>query len=145
MPGLSGRELAEAIRGRHPGIKVLFQSGHTDDIVVRYGVLHAEVAFLQKPFTIDALAKLGLKPCFHPTRHAFCWKVMTSQSQKQKRNSPRCQQLDREIVSPFHEAFRRSVKLFQAVSHTVLTLRPLGSAPRAWITRRQSRACGIRT
>jgi two-component system cell cycle sensor histidine kinase/response regulator CckA len=57
MPGLSGRELAEAIRGRHRGIKVLFQSGHTDDIVVRYGVLNAEVAFLQKPFNIDALAK----------------------------------------------------------------------------------------
>ena len=57
MPGLSGRGLAEAVRGRDPRIKVLFQSGHTDDMVVRYGVLHSEVAFLQKPLTIDALAK----------------------------------------------------------------------------------------
>ena len=57
MPTLSGRELAEAIRLRDPSIKVVFQSGHTDDIVVRYGILHAEVAFLQKPFTVDALAK----------------------------------------------------------------------------------------
>lgn len=55
--GMSGRELAEALRSRNPDIKVLFQSGYTDDMVVRYGILHAEVAFLQKPFTIDTLAK----------------------------------------------------------------------------------------
>ena len=57
MPGMSGRELAEAFRRYDPGIKVLLQSGHTDDIVVRQGILNAEVAFLQKPFSIDALAK----------------------------------------------------------------------------------------
>jgi two-component system cell cycle sensor histidine kinase/response regulator CckA len=54
---MSGRELAEAFRRYDPGIKVLLQSGHTDDIVVRQGILNAEVAFLQKPFSIDALAK----------------------------------------------------------------------------------------
>jgi CheY-like chemotaxis protein len=57
MPGMSGRELAEAFRVRAPGLKVLFQSGYTDDMVVRHGVLRSEVAFLQKPFTVDALAK----------------------------------------------------------------------------------------
>ena len=57
MPGMSGRELAEVLRTREPGLPVLFQSGYTDDIVVRRGILHAEVAFLHKPFTIDALAK----------------------------------------------------------------------------------------
>ena len=57
MPGMSGRELAEAFRVHDPSIKVLFQSGHTDDIVVRHGILNAEVAFLQKPFSVDALAK----------------------------------------------------------------------------------------
>jgi CheY-like chemotaxis protein len=57
MPGMSGRELAEAFRVRDPGIKVLFQSGYTDDMVVRHGILRAEVAYLQKPFTVDALAK----------------------------------------------------------------------------------------
>jgi two-component system, cell cycle sensor histidine kinase and response regulator CckA len=57
MPGMSGRELAEAFRVHDPSIKVLFQSGHTDDIVVRLGILNSEVAFLQKPFTVGSLAK----------------------------------------------------------------------------------------
>jgi two-component system, cell cycle sensor histidine kinase and response regulator CckA len=57
MPGMSGRALVEALRMRDPGLKVLFQSGYTDDMVMGHGVLHAEVAFLQKPFTVDALAK----------------------------------------------------------------------------------------
>jgi len=30
-------------------------SGCTHDTIVRHGVLAAEVAFLQKPFTLDAL------------------------------------------------------------------------------------------
>ena len=57
MPDLSGREVAEALRARDPGLKVLFQSGYTDDTVVRWGILHAEVAFLKKPFTLDVLAR----------------------------------------------------------------------------------------
>jgi two-component system, cell cycle sensor histidine kinase and response regulator CckA len=32
-------------------------TGYTDDIVVRHGILQTEVPFLQKPFSIDALAK----------------------------------------------------------------------------------------
>jgi two-component system, cell cycle sensor histidine kinase and response regulator CckA len=57
MPDLSGREVAEALRAKDPGLKVLFQSGYTDDTVVRWGVLHAEVAFLKKPITLDVLAR----------------------------------------------------------------------------------------
>jgi two-component system, cell cycle sensor histidine kinase and response regulator CckA len=57
MPGMSGCELAEVLLARDPALKVLFLSGHTSDTVVRHSTAHTEVAFLQKPFTFDALSK----------------------------------------------------------------------------------------
>jgi DNA-binding NtrC family response regulator len=50
MPTMGGRELVEALRARRPEIRVLYISGHTDDAVVRHGVIDASHAFLQKPF-----------------------------------------------------------------------------------------------
>lgn len=57
LPHMSGRELAERVAPLRPDMKLLFMSGYTDDPVVRDGVLNASVAFLQKPFTPDALAR----------------------------------------------------------------------------------------
>jgi len=57
MPKLSGRELAEELHARRAGMKVLYMSGYTDNAIVNTGILHKEVAFLQKPFTPAALTE----------------------------------------------------------------------------------------
>jgi len=56
MPGASGLDLVEKLRGSRPGIRVLFMSGYPADAVVRHGVEEGEVPFLQKPFTMVGLA-----------------------------------------------------------------------------------------
>lgn len=57
MPEMGGGKVAEAVRELRPSTKVLYVSGYTDDAVVRHGILHEQVAFLQKPFTPAVLAR----------------------------------------------------------------------------------------
>jgi CheY-like chemotaxis protein len=57
MPGMSGREVGLLLGPAHPNMKVLFVSGYTDESIVREGILEPGIAFLQKPFTADALAR----------------------------------------------------------------------------------------
>jgi two-component system cell cycle sensor histidine kinase/response regulator CckA len=57
LPGMGGRELAEQVVATRPGTKVLYASGYTNDAVVSYGVKIGEMAFLQKPFTSEDLAR----------------------------------------------------------------------------------------
>jgi PAS domain S-box-containing protein len=57
MPGMGGGELVRRATLIRPQLRVLYMSGYTDDAVVRHGVSDSEVAFLQKPFTLDALSR----------------------------------------------------------------------------------------
>ena len=57
MPGIGGRELANKLVGLRPGISVLYLSGYTEDAVVTHGAIGPATAFLQKPFTLQNLAK----------------------------------------------------------------------------------------
>jgi PAS domain S-box-containing protein len=57
MPGMGGREMAERLRERQPGLKILFMSGYTADEVLRQGIEAEAVWFIQKPFTPDGLAR----------------------------------------------------------------------------------------
>jgi two-component system, cell cycle sensor histidine kinase and response regulator CckA len=56
MPLLSGPELAKRPAKTRPKMKVLCMSGHTDDSIVRHGVIEAHFEYLQKPLTPDGLA-----------------------------------------------------------------------------------------
>ena len=57
MPETGGRALAEQLQPLRPKMKVLFMSGYTEDAVVRHGILHDEMNFLQKPFSPLALTQ----------------------------------------------------------------------------------------
>jgi nitrogen-specific signal transduction histidine kinase/CheY-like chemotaxis protein len=57
MPGIGGKVLVAQLESLRPCIKALYISGYTDDAIVHQGILDSEVAFLQKPFTIDGLAR----------------------------------------------------------------------------------------
>jgi FixJ family two-component response regulator len=54
---MGGPELAEKLLALVPNLPILFASGYTDDAIVRHGVLETNVNFIQKPFTIDDVAR----------------------------------------------------------------------------------------
>ena len=51
MPEMNGRDLAKNILHIYPGIKRLFMSGYTANVIVHHGVLDEGVHFIQKPFS----------------------------------------------------------------------------------------------
>ncbi|GMW02811.1 MAG: hypothetical protein AMXMBFR84_39470 [Candidatus Hydrogenedentota bacterium] len=56
MPEMNGRQLASKLNEMRPGMKCLFMSGYTADVIADHGVLDKDVRFIQKPFSIADLA-----------------------------------------------------------------------------------------
>ncbi len=56
MPGMNGRLLVERLQVLRPGLRVLYASGYTADVIAQHGVLSPGVEFLSKPFTAASLA-----------------------------------------------------------------------------------------
>lgn len=56
MPEMNGLDLARGLLASYPGLRMLFMSGYTADVIAHHGVLDPGVCFLEKPFKTDALA-----------------------------------------------------------------------------------------
>ncbi|HYK82143.1 MAG TPA: ATP-binding protein [Gemmatimonadales bacterium] len=57
MPGMSGRDVGLALAPARPEMKALYVSGYANASIIADGALEPGLAFLQKPFTADALAR----------------------------------------------------------------------------------------
>lgn len=57
MPGMNGRDLAAQILSLHDGIKVLYMSGYTANVIAHRGVLDEGLHFMPKPFSRNILAR----------------------------------------------------------------------------------------
>ncbi|MDZ7760739.1 MAG: response regulator [Desulfovermiculus sp.] len=56
MPEMNGRDLSFQLVKNHPGLKTLFMSGYTANVIAHHGVLDEGVQFIQKPFSLKDLA-----------------------------------------------------------------------------------------
>jgi len=57
MPGASGPELTRKLMEQRPALRVIYMSGYTEEAIAQHGVIKPGVAFLNKPFTSDALGE----------------------------------------------------------------------------------------
>ncbi len=56
LPGLNGRQLADAARVSRPELKVLFMTGYAENATIANGFLEAGMQMITKPFAVEALA-----------------------------------------------------------------------------------------
>jgi DNA-binding NtrC family response regulator len=57
MPDINGKDLAERLRSERPELRVLYTSGYSDDVIAHHGILEEGIAFLAKPFTLEAVTQ----------------------------------------------------------------------------------------
>ncbi len=57
MPEMKGQELGERLAKLHPGIRLLYMSAYSEDAVLNEGILRPGMAFIEKPFSADELAR----------------------------------------------------------------------------------------
>jgi two-component system, cell cycle sensor histidine kinase and response regulator CckA len=57
MPKMGGKELALTLTEKHPGLKILFISGYTENAAIQIASLSPGVQHLAKPFSPDSLAR----------------------------------------------------------------------------------------
>ena len=65
MPGMNGRDLANQLQSLFPGLKRIFMSGYTADIIATRGVIDKGERFIQKPFTKREMATIVRKALDH--------------------------------------------------------------------------------
>ncbi|MEA3546280.1 MAG: ATP-binding protein [Thermodesulfobacteriota bacterium] len=57
MPEMNGRQLAETLSTKQPGLKVIYMSGYTDDIIKRHSIMEQGFELIHKPLLPRALAE----------------------------------------------------------------------------------------
>ncbi|HPQ67930.1 MAG TPA: PAS domain S-box protein [bacterium] len=57
MPRMSGQDLYHMLRKNKPQLKAVFMSGYTEDAIASHGSMEPGTWFIQKPFTIESLAR----------------------------------------------------------------------------------------
>ncbi len=57
MPGMSGKALSARLGAWHPGLRTLYMSGYTENVIMRKGVVPRDIHYIQKPFSPAALAR----------------------------------------------------------------------------------------
>jgi PAS domain S-box-containing protein len=56
MPEMTGKQLVDELRPLCPGVKILYMSGYSGDVLARRGILDAHISYLAKPFSPGSLS-----------------------------------------------------------------------------------------
>ena len=57
MPEMKGPELAKRLSSSYPEMKVIYMSGYVENVISRQGILEKGMEYIQKPFTVNELAR----------------------------------------------------------------------------------------